>query len=55
MNDNDIQLIQAALARIEAKLETLAHDIQQSKTSQRWSKKREKKILAKVKHPKAAA
>jgi hypothetical protein len=55
MNENDVQLIIAALTRIEQRLDTISHDIQQAKTAQRWEKKREKKILAKVKHPKAAA
>jgi hypothetical protein len=55
MTDNDNQLILAALTRIEQRLDSISHDIQQAKTSQQWEKKREKKILAKVKHPKAAA
>ena len=45
MTDNDTQLILAALTRIEQRLDTLAHDLQQAKTRLTWSRKREKKQL----------
>jgi hypothetical protein len=41
----DLQPLLDALNRIEAKLDTLAHDLQQVKTAQRGEKKREKRIL----------